>query len=397
VHRADGAQNSVTVVAHEIGPFGGMESQLAALVEKMLARGVFVTAIGRRIQLPAHENLCIVTVSGPARPFPIAYLWFFLAGTHAVARYRNGPVYTIGAIVLNRVDARKVPFCHAAWAQNPEKRSRASRESLAYRLNAWLSAALSRAAERIVYRPSRSGSLVAMSSGGAAELDELFPAMRFAQVIPNGVDGVRFAPDDDARGAVRRQLSFSEDELVCAFVGGDWRRKGLPVVIEALMHAPRWRLLVAGPGDRAPMLELAAKHGVASRITFAGQVDDPERYLAASDALAMPSRYEPWGNAVLEACASELPAVVAPAQGVNDFIESGVTGLVVEAVPANVAAALIELEDADLRRSLGVAARERAHTYSYDAVAESYLNLLLDHRAPRKTVNETREPGIALP
>jgi glycosyltransferase involved in cell wall biosynthesis len=387
VPAADAAGRSLTVVAHQIGPFGGMESQLATLIGDLLARGVDVTAIGRRVELEPHEKLCVVTVSGPARPFPLAYLWFFLAGTLAVAAHRSGPLYTIGAIVLNRADARKVPFCHVAWARNPQRGSRASRDSLAYRINAWASAVLSRAGERVVYRPSLTGALVAMSHGGAAELDELFPAMRPARVIPNGVDLQRFAPDAAARADVRRRLGVGDGELVCAFVGGDWRRKGLPVVIEALAGRPRWRLVVVGSGDRGEMQALAARHGVAGRVDFVGRVDDPQRYLCAADALSMPSLYEPWGNAVLEACACGLPVVVAPAQGVDDFVEAGVPGLVTAAEPASVAEALAALEDSTLRMRIGAAARARAERYSSGSVADGYLDLLFGRRPALKAAS----------
>ncbi|MGH2906345.1 MAG: glycosyltransferase family 4 protein [Solirubrobacterales bacterium] len=368
----------LTVVGHEIGPFGGMESQLAALVGDVLDRGIEVTAIGRRVDLPAHANLRVIHVSGPARPFPLAYLWFFVAGTIAVARNRRGPVYTLGAIVLNRVDVRKVPFCHAAWNRSPEKQSRASRQTRLYRVNAWASALLSRAAERVVYRPSRSSELVAMSSGGAADLDAYFPAMRPARVIPNSVDIERFAPDPYARSEVRSRLLIGEEELVCVFAGGDWQRKGLPAVIEAIARDPDWRLLVLGAGDRDAMRHLARRLGAEERVNFLGRVDDPERYLAAADALAMPSVYEPWGNAVLEACACALPVIVAPADGVKDFIEPGVTGLVVDPRQDAIGIALVSLKDPERRARLGAAARERAAIYSTAAVADRYVDLLFD-------------------
>lgn len=389
MHRADSAPRKLTVVAHEIGPFGGMESQLAALVAAMLARGVEVTAIGRRIELEPHENLSTVTIAGPSRPFPLAYIWFFLAGSLAVARFRSGKVYAIGAIVLNRVDANKVPFCHVAWARNPARASRASRPSFWFRVSASISAALSRRAEWLVYRPSRSGGLVAMSTGGAAELDELFPALRPAAVIPNGVDLERFAPNSAARTAMRELLGFRDDDLVCAFVGGDWRRKGLPLVIEALAVCPRWRLVVVGSGDPDDMNGIAQKFGVGERITYVGRVNDPQRYLAASDALAMPSNYEPWGNAVLEACAAALPVVVAAGQGVNDFIEPNVSGLIAEADPRSIAAALHSLEDPAARRRIGDAARGRAARYSFDQVASEYSALLFNPpQAPAPTLQQ---------
>ncbi|MFY9468782.1 MAG: glycosyltransferase, partial [Solirubrobacterales bacterium] len=239
--RDPGSPPAVTVVAHEIGPFGGMEWQLAQLVGGFLARGVEVTAIGRRVELDAHPLLTVVELRGPRRPFPIAYLWFFLVGTAAIARHRRGSVYTIGAIVLNRVTARKVPFCHIAWARSARRGSRASHDSALFRVNAVISAVLSRTAERIVYRPRLTGRLVAMSTGDARELQEIFPAMSPVAVIPNGIDTDRFRPDPAARAELRESLGIDRDQLVAIFLGGDWARKGLPPVIEALSIARSWK------------------------------------------------------------------------------------------------------------------------------------------------------------
>ncbi|MFY9488731.1 MAG: glycosyltransferase family 4 protein [Solirubrobacterales bacterium] len=368
--------DAVTVVAHEIGPFGGMEWQLAVLVTGMLERGLEVTSIGRRIELAPHPGLRVVELSGPRRPFPIAYLWFFVAGTAAVAKYRRGPVYTIGAIVLNRVTARKVPFCHTAFARSPDRASRASRDSRLFRVNAVISAAMSRFAERLVYRPRCTGQLVAMSTGDARELEELFPAIAPVAVIPNGVDTGRFRPDPVSRHEIRTRLGIAPDTLVAVFLGGDWARKGLPQTITALGRARRWTLLVVGSGDVAAMTALAGRELAGDRVIFAGRVDDPERFLAAADALAMPSSYEPWGNAMLEACACGLPVVVAPANGVRDFVVAGESGLFVAPDATSVAQALEQLEDEDLRLTMGRRAREIAAGYSFDHVVDQYVRLL---------------------
>lgn len=394
--RAEAPPRSLTVVAHDIGPFGGMESQLAELVTRLLDRGVTICAIGRRIELEPHELLTTVEVSGPRRPFPLAYLWFFVFGSLVVARNRNGALYTMGAIVVNHADAAKVPFCHAAWARQSGRESRASGSGIAHRLNARLAAVLSRAGERLVFRPSRCDSLVAMSRSGTAELDKLFPAMRPARTIPNGVDLERFQPDRAARQEIRSELAIDDDQPVAVFLGGDWRRKGLPQVIEALAYRLNWRLIVVGSGDVASMLRVARELGVASRVHFVGSVAAPERYLSAADALTMPSTYEPWGNAALEACAVGLPVVVAPAHGVRDFVEDKRSGLIVDGGAESIAAALEVLEDPAVRSRLGARAHDLAAGFSLDKVADAYEELLLGPRVTQAG-EESCEPGVPTP
>lgn len=380
--RATTSIESVTVVAHDIGPFGGMESQLATLVERLLARGVAVVAIGSRVDLAPDPLLTVVRARVPQRPFPIKYAAFFLLGSFAVARHRSGPVYTIGAITFNRADARKVPFCHVAWAARDHLLSRASRHSLPYRINSAISGAMSRAAEHLLYRPSLTGSLVAMSGDDAAELEHFFPKMAPVERIPNGVDTERFAADSLFPTSPEIEREFSDADLVAAFVGGDWQRKGLPQVIEALASSPRWTLAVAGEGDRDAMRRLAGRFRVADRVRLLGRIDQPEALFARADALAMPSVYEPWGNAVLEACACGLPVVVAPASGVNDFVADQKNGLIVDPTATAVASALSALENPALRARIGTGAAEMAKQYSYDRVADDYLSLFSRDASP---------------
>src|SRR5437762_7099650 len=55
----------VTIVAHDVGPIGGMERQLTQLIVGLLGRGYAVTVVARRCDLPPHPALRWVRVSGP--------------------------------------------------------------------------------------------------------------------------------------------------------------------------------------------------------------------------------------------------------------------------------------------------------------------------------------------
>ena len=81
---------AVTLVAHEVGSMGGMERQLAELVTGLLQRGHTVTVLARVCAIAPHPGLRWHHVPGPARPFALAYPWFFLAGSFLVRRHRRG-------------------------------------------------------------------------------------------------------------------------------------------------------------------------------------------------------------------------------------------------------------------------------------------------------------------
>src|SRR5438445_10564531 len=87
----------VTIVAHDVGTSGGMERQLGELVTGLLERGHRVTVVARRCELPPHTHLRWIRVRGPARPFALAYPWFFLIGSLLVWRRRQGLLHPTGA------------------------------------------------------------------------------------------------------------------------------------------------------------------------------------------------------------------------------------------------------------------------------------------------------------
>ena len=90
----------ITIVAHDIGPVGGMERQLVALILGLRRLGHPVSVIARTCELPSGSGVEFHRVRTPGRPFSIAYPAFLLAGTLAVRRHRRGVVQATGAIVL---------------------------------------------------------------------------------------------------------------------------------------------------------------------------------------------------------------------------------------------------------------------------------------------------------
>jgi glycosyltransferase involved in cell wall biosynthesis len=373
-----GDPGPVTIVANEIGPpgGGGMESQLAVLVGGLLERGHEVTAVSRRCELPEHPRLRRAPVRGPARPFTLAYPLFLLLGTLAVRRHRRGIVHTTGAIVLNRADACTVHLCHAAYRARGGP-LRASRRGPAHRLNARLAAAMAGLGERLCYRPSRTRALVAVSEGVAAELRRHFPDMSSRlEVIANGVDRRRFAPDPESRGRVRGELGLNSAERLALFVGSEWEGKGLELAIEAAARAPGWRLAVAGDGDRGRYREIAARLGAAERILFLGRVEDPAPLYAAADAFLLPSAYESFSLVTFEAAASGLPLLVAPVSGAEDLVRDGESGWLVPRDADAIAGRLRELEaDTAMARAMGERARQATAPYEWEVMVGAYSEL----------------------
>ncbi len=207
-------------------------------------------------------------------------------------------------------------------------------------------------------------------------------------VIPSVVDLERFRPGLDAT-ALRGDLRL-EGKRVLAFTGRLVPHKGVDVILRALpLLPPDVVLVVIGAGPRLPsLIGQARRLGVESRVRFCPSVsdDDLPRYLALAEMFVFPSqnRLEGFGLAIAEAMAVGLPVVIADAPGVREVIEPGKEGLLTEPLLASDLAAKVRslLDDTDLARRMGAAARRRAEErYGLATVAGQLLKLYAALRA----------------
>ena len=194
-------------------------------------------------------------------------------------------------------------------------------------------------------------------------------------VIYNGVDLVRFHPGRrDREGTSLRSAPGAGDAPIWLFVGSGFARKGLDTALTALADAPG-TLWIAGRDDTTPWRERARRGGVADRVRWLGTRDDVESLCAAADALLLPTRYDAFANACLEAMAAGLPIVTSGRNGAAEIL--GDAGRVVddpEDTPS-FAAALRELADPGVRKRMGTTARRLAESFSWPAHTAALRNL----------------------
>lgn len=213
--------------------------------------------------------------------------------------------------------------------------------------------------------------------------------------IPCGVDTTLFRPVDAvATEAMRRRLALA-GERALVYVGRVEPLKGLDVVIDAIaqLDAPRPLLLVVGGDSHAAaelrrLRERAQRAGVADRLRFAGAV--PQQDLAAiyslADVCVVPSYYESFGMAALEAQACGTPVVASRVGGLPSAIHDGETGFLVPwRCPQPFAEQLdLLLRNNGLRRRFGESARAWAVRFAWPAIADAltaeYQRLLDDRR-----------------
>jgi len=201
-------------------------------------------------------------------------------------------------------------------------------------------------------------------------------------VIPNGVDTLRFHPTNRLlyRGQIRQEHGVSRSDPLLMFAGGDWERKGVLHIMEALslVQRPDVKLFICGSGDEKFYGQLAELKQVRDRIIFVPHSSNLWEYYAASDIFVLPTIYEPFGLVIVEAMASGLPVITSRVAGAADLIIDGVNGLLLSS-PSDVNGLATKIElllsNAGLRKTMGERARETAEKFSWDQVAQKTLEV----------------------
>ena len=219
--------------------------------------------------------------------------------------------------------------------------------------------------------------IVATSQGVAKDLTSAFGVdPDRIRVIPNPVDLDRVRA---ARGeAVDERLLPPGDGPLIVAAGRLAEAKNYPLMIEslaALRQDVPARLCILGQGElEQPLRQLIAARGLSNAVSLAGFQSNPWKYIARADVFLLTSRYEGFGNVLVEAMACGVPVVATASPGTRDIVTSGVDGFLVESHTADRVAAALRgvLSDAGARRAMGEAAIDAAERFAASQVIERY-------------------------
>jgi glycosyltransferase involved in cell wall biosynthesis len=187
--------------------------------------------------------------------------------------------------------------------------------------------------------------------------------------IGNGIDVAGFGAEVARvdRTAVRGELGIDATAPVVTMIARLEPPKDHDQMLDAFSRVrrelPAARLLLAGYGMRRDAIVARAQSaGLDGSVSFLGYRDDIAALVAASDVVALASRQEGFGRALVEAMVGGVPVVGTDVVGIRDVIRDGETGLLVPPGDADaLAAALLRLlRDGALRASLA----ERARCYA---------------------------------
>jgi glycosyltransferase involved in cell wall biosynthesis len=179
--------------------------------------------------------------------------------------------------------------------------------------------------------------LIANSQSGAKRVIENkeFKAGK-VKVVYNGVPLEKYKREisEETRLKLRSELQIPESSKVIGIIGRLHYCKNHELLFESFEiinnQIPDLFLLCIGDGPRKDELEkLADLLGIQDKVIFAGIREDIPECLSIMDVLVLPSRWEGFPNVLLEAMAAKCPVIATKVGGVEELINDGQTGLLV--------------------------------------------------------------------
>jgi len=364
----------LALVRQRYSAYGGAERFIERALGALGEQGVAVTVIARTwIGDPGNVVRC--------DPFYIGRVWRDWSFARAVCR----------EIVRRPFDFvqshERIACCdiyragdgvHAQWLHN-RRAILSPLERAGIALNPYHRYVL--AAERRLFASPRLRAVICNSRMVRGEIRSHFgtPEAKL-HVIYNGIDLEAFHPRlrEAHRSAMRQKLGIPQHAPVHLHVGAGFERKGVFRLIEAFARSrqPDAHLVIVGRDKAQTRAErLAGSLGIASRVHFAGVQEDVRPWYGAADAFALPSLYDPFPNAALEAMACGLPVITTPQCGTAELIDEGVNGYVVDALEVDALADRLARLDVPTAHRMGLRARERAEAFSLTAMAGQLIAL----------------------
>jgi UDP-glucose:(heptosyl)LPS alpha-1,3-glucosyltransferase len=240
--------------------------------------------------------------------------------------------------------------------------------------------------EQRYFTRAKNALTIAVSEQVAEDLDRLYAVPRHRSVIVhNGFDPDEFSPAhcSKRRAQVRTELGIPIDAIVLLLVANELTRKGLPVLLDAVADVDDQRLhvLLVGRTHPSPYTGRVNRLGLSRRFHYGGSRSDMGHVHAASDIFVLPTKYEAFSLAVVEALASGLPVITTDVPGARDLIVDGVNGRLQRdpVNPSELSALLQAALDGDRYRSWARAAASSVHDHTWASQLDRALEAIAGH------------------
>jgi glycosyltransferase involved in cell wall biosynthesis len=322
---------------------------------------------------PCPEKINWIRIPVPTRPLALLFVTYHALAPllYVLHRLWTGSRFDLIQMVESNLSFGGISyshFCHRAYLKYHWQKSHAKGLRGHFR---WLDHFLHACFEGFIYKHAKQ--ILVPSRGLARELEQEFPfAANKIRVLPNAVDIELFQrPTSFDRREFRRMLDLDDDDIVFLFVAlGQFERKGLPLLMDALRRLRSEKAKVIVVGGEQDLIEkyrvLVKEKKIDGRMRFVGMQSDVRAFFWAADAFAFPSLYETFSLVAFEAAAACLPLIAPQLNGIEEIIEDGENGIVVQCTVEEITSGLERFLDLpqELRERMGALAHLAATPYS---------------------------------
>ncbi|MGB7393816.1 MAG: glycosyltransferase family 4 protein [Pricia sp.] len=354
-------------------------SELLGLA-KLFDIHLFTTEFDKHLE----EHVSVHRITAMRFPLLLRYILFKRQVNKKIAVFlkKNNDVAVIQTTQgqYDQSDIAYAHFCHKAYLQQHYGQSTAKGLTRVIRK---LGHTFNARQEKKAFQNSKV--IVVPSKGLGKEISTAYPSEgNKVRVIPNPINLDHFArPINFDRKAERNKHEIGEDEIVVAFVAlGDFARKGLPLLLEGLkeenLGKSLFRLLVIGGNSReiGTYKKMATEQGLGEKVTFKGMQSDVRPFLWSSDLFALPSSYETFSLVSAQAAAAGLPILVTPLHGVEDYIDHGYNGWLVNRNSKSIGAVLQQISNGEYDlKQMGERAKMSIRPYKEENFRDKWREL----------------------
>ena len=316
----------IALCLYKYFPYGGLQRNFLTIAEELIGRGHNVRVYTGEWDGPCPDQLAVTTLP--------------VTGTTNHGRNRHFSSLLQAALLKQPVDLvvgfNKMPSLDVYYCADTCFATKAYEDkNWLYRLSPRSRWSIN--FERAVFGPETNTEVLLLSSDQGEAFTQYYgTASERMHLMPPGISRSRVRDKDSERLAstVRSELGIGCNEKVIAFLGSDYKRKGLDRLLKAMASLPaalqaNTKVLVIGRDKHSKGYEnLASKLGIRDRVIFVGQRDDVPALLFASDILAHPAYLENTGNVILEAAVAGLPVICSGICGYAFYIENNQLGAV---------------------------------------------------------------------